>query len=362
MKAKAAVLYELGKPFQIEFVELSEPKENEVLVKIVASGICHSDEVGRNLMAPIPAVLGHEGSGIVEKIGANVKGIEEGDHVVLTYASCGECKYCIVKKPYVCDDFNALNTGGKMKDGTSRISQDGKEINNWFGQSSFATYAVASIHNIIKVDKDVDIALLGPLGCGFQTGAGSILGYLDVKPDTSIAIFGIGAVGFAALMAAKIAGCKTIIAVGGNPDKLNLAKELGATHTINRKKVSDIAEEIKKITGRGVEYAFDTSGAEGLIKEGIKSLGPLGKMALVGATFGDIPINPISMMGGSHSIAAITEGCVDPYEFIPRMVKYYKEGRFPFDRLVKFYEFNEIEQAFKDSASGLTIKPIIKMP
>jgi aryl-alcohol dehydrogenase len=361
MKAKAAVVREAGKPFQIEVVDIAEPKKNEVLVKIIASGVCHTDEAGRQGgFVPFPAVLGHEGAGIVEKVGSGVTTVQKGDHVVLTYASCGECKLCIAKKPFVCTDFNALNIGGKLRDGTSRISIDGKEINNFFGQSSFAAYAVTDIHNVVKVDKDVDITLLGPLGCGIQTGAGTVLSQLGPEPGSSIAIFGIGALGLSGIMAAKIVGCKTIIAVGGTPEKLKLALELGATHTVNRKEVGDVPGAIKGITGGGVNYSLDTSGAPVMMQYSLRAMADLGKAAWVGIG-PEVTVSPYDM-GANKSVGYYVEGSVDPQVFIPQMISYYKQGKFPFDRLIKFYELEDIDKAFKESQSGLVVKPIIKMP
>lgn len=362
MKAKAAVLHEKGAPFKVEYVDIAEPKENEVLVKVVASGICHTDEVGRSLgYAVIPAVLGHEGSGIVEKVGSNVKDIEPGDHVVLTYSHCGECKFCVVKKPYACDDFNVMNFSGKMVDGTSRITQEETEINNFFGQSSFSTYAVVDYHSAIKVDKDVDLKLLGPLGCGYQTGAGAVLGHMNAQKGGTLVVTGMGAVGFGGLMAGIVAGCKNVIAVGGTPDKLKIALEIGATHVINRKEVANITEEIKKISEAGADYILDTSGSPELIDAGLKALGMLGHLTMVGLT-PDITISPGAMMGSSQSVSSITEGCVDPHTFIPEMVSYVKDGRFPIEKLSTFYELEEINKAFEDQEKGRVIKPILVMP
>ncbi|MDR0424935.1 MAG: NAD(P)-dependent alcohol dehydrogenase [Clostridiales Family XIII bacterium] len=363
MEVKAAVLYERGKEFVLDTVELAEPKQDEVLIKIVASGICHSDEVGRTFdgFSVLPVIMGHEGSGIVEKIGAGVKDLKPGDHVVVTYATCGTCKYCEDDMPTVCTSWTHLNSGGKMRDGTSRFSKDGKEVNNFFGYSSFTSHTVSHVRNVVKIDDDVDLSLMGPLGCGFQTGAGTVLGYLDARPGKSFVVFGCGSVGLSAMMGAKIAGCNPIIAVGGTPDKLNLAKELGATHTINRREVGDIKGEIIKITGGGADYVLDSTGNSEMIRIGIDAMGPLGKTALVGVS-DNITIPVMNMMVKNQMVCAVTEGSVNYREFIPKMVAWYKEGRFPIDKLVKFYEFEDIEEAFSDSKSGQTIKPILKMP
>jgi aryl-alcohol dehydrogenase len=359
VRAKAAVMQD-GGAMLIQDIDLADPKKEEILVKIMVTGVCHTDEAVRGGIARSPAVLGHEGSGIVEKAGPGVTEFKPGDHVVLTYASCGACDSCVHGQPYACDRTFEMNMGGKMPDGTSRISQGGKEIGQYFGQSSFAEYAVVNVQSAVKVDDDVDISILGPLGCGFQTGAGTVLEYLKAKPTDSIVVFGIGSVGFAAIMGAKIAGCKNIIAVGGTPDKLKLALELGATHIINRKEIPDIGAEIVKITGRGAQYIIDTTGQNELIQEALKGLATLGTLILL-AMGPPITIDPVPLMGRSQTISAVTEGCVKPKEFIPRLVKYYKEGRFPFDKLLKFYSLDEIEKAFQDMHNGAAIKPALKM-
>jgi aryl-alcohol dehydrogenase len=177
MEIKAAVVYEQGGPFKVETVRMDEPEKNEVVVKIVAAGVCHTDEAGRSYgMGVPPIILGHEGAGIVEKVGKDVTDISVGDHVVLTYAHCGECRFCADGKAFVCDDFTSLNTGGNMADGSGRLHIGDTKINNFFGQSSFATHAILDRHGVIKVDKDVELKYLGPLGCGFPDRHGGRLG------------------------------------------------------------------------------------------------------------------------------------------------------------------------------------------
>lgn len=363
MRIKAAVLHEKGAPFQMEYVDLADPKENEVLVKVAGTGICHTDEAVRGSdLVHKPAVLGHEGSGVIEKIGPGVEGFEVGDHVVITYATCGKCKYCLDNMPYVCDEYRPLNTGSWLRDGTSRITQDGKPLGIFFGQGSFATHCVVDKHNLVKVDKDVDIARLGPLGCGFMTGAGTIFGHLDVQPGTSIAIFGMGGVSFSALVAAKIRGCKTIIAVGGSPEKLALAKELGATHVINRKETEDVVGAIKAIVGRGVDYCFESSGAQAMITYALGSAGAMGHVALVGGSYTPIEFMPLSLLNNNVSITVVNEGAIDPKVFIPMMVNYIRDGRFPIEKLEQFYDFDDIEVALEDHRRGVAIKPVVRMP
>lgn len=363
MLIKAAVTHRQGEDFKIEKVELAPPKQDEVLIKIVATGVCHTDAVARDQLIPVPlpAVLGHEGSGIVERVGSAVTSIQPGDHVVLSFSSCGHCENCLSAHPYACNIFNNINFGGVMNDGTTRLKQGNKELAAFFGQSSFATYVVANERNIVKVDPDVDIALLGPLGCGIQTGAGTVLNRLKPEFGTSIAVFGCGAVGISAIMGAKIAGCHKIIAIGGTPIRLKLAKELGATHIVNRREVPDVVEEIKKITNGGVNYAVETTAVPDIVNQSLYALRCRGTVAIVGAT-GDVTINiQNALMGEGKSMIGVIEGDSIPQLFIPKLVQYYKEGNFPIDRLIKFYDLKDINQAFEDSHKGIIIKPIVKM-
>lgn len=361
MKIKAAVTHELGKEFQIEEVELANPKGNEVLIKIVATGVCHTDAVARDLgLTPYPVVLGHEGAGMVEAVGDNVTTLAVGDHVVISFAHCGHCQNCLTGHPTVCSTFNDLNFGGQMEDQTHRIRQNDEPVSTFFGQSSFGTYAIANERNVVKVTKDVDLALLGPLGCGIQTGSGTVLNRLKPEFGSSIAIYGCGAVGLSALMAAKIAGCKNIIAIDVHDNRLELAKELGATHVLNGKEV-DVVTEIKEITGGGTEYAVETTGVPPVVRQSLQALRPLGQCAIVGVT-PEMTIDVHNdLMAEGKTMVGVIEGDSVPRVFIPQLIEYHQQGKFPFDKLVKFYDFEDINEAFEDSKNGSTIKPIVKM-
>lgn len=361
MKIQAAVTHAQGKDFSIEDVTLSAPKANEVAVKIVATGVCHTDAVARDLgISPYPIVLGHEGSGIVEQVGENVTSLAVGDHVVISFAHCGQCENCLTGYPTVCSRFNELNFGGRMEDGTYRLRQNSTELSTFFGQSSFGTHAVAHERNVVKVDKDVDLALLGPLGCGIQTGAGTVLNRLKPEFGTAIAVYGCGAVGLSAIMAAKIAGCQQIFAVDVHDSRLQLAQELGATHTLNGKEV-DVVEEIRKASGGGTQYAVESTGVPPVVRQCLHALRPLGQAAIVGVT-PEMNIDVHNdLMAEGKSMIGVIEGDSVPRVFIPKLVEYFKEGRFPFDKLVKFYSFDQISQAFEDSANGTAVKPVLKL-
>ncbi|WP_201594616.1 NAD(P)-dependent alcohol dehydrogenase [Psychrobacter fulvigenes] len=361
MDIKAAVTHSQGEAFKLEKVKLAAPESDEIRVRIVAAGVCHTDVVARDLgIAPFPIVLGHEGSGVVDAVGASVSDLQVGDHVVMSFAHCGNCGHCLTGHPTVCDTFNELNFGGAMDDGSHRLAQDGEALATFFGQSSFATYAIAKSRNAVKVDPEVDLALLGPLGCGIQTGAGTVLNRLKPEFGSSIVIYGAGAVGLSAVMAAKIIGCQHIIAVDVHYSRLELAKALGATHVLSGKDV-DVVTEIKKITDGGSHYAIETTGVPLVVKQSLNALRPLGTVAIVGIT-PEMSIDVHNdLMAEGKSMIGVIEGHSIPRVFIPQLIAYYKAGQFPFDKLVKFYDFEDINQAFADSASGVTIKPVLKI-
>ena len=361
MKIQAAVTHAQGKGFIIEEVTLMAPKSNEVLVKVVATGVCHTDAVARDQgISPYPIVLGHEGSGVVEQIGENVTSIAVGDHVVMSFAHCGQCENCLTGHPTVCSRFNDLNFGGRMDDHTYRLHQGDTELSTFFGQSSFGTHVVAHERNVVKVDKDVDLALMGPLGCGVQTGAGTVLNRLKPEFGTSIAIYGCGAVGLSAVMAAKIIGCQQIFAIDVHDSRLALARELGATHILNGKQV-DVVKEIEDATGGGTHYAVESTGVPTVVRQCLHALRPLGQAAIVGVTpVMDIDVHN-DLMAEGKSMIGVIEGDSVPRVFIPKLVEFYKAGKFPIDKLVKFYSFDEINQAFEDSSNGVTVKPILRL-
>lgn len=365
IKIKAAVIHKPEDPYKIEEIELAEPKGEEVLVKIKACGLCHTDEFGRNIGLPMPLVLGHEGAGIIEKVGENVKGFEIGDHVAFSYAFCGSCKNCISGMPQYCTNFNAINFGGISTDGYTKMFQKGKAVSMFFGQSALSQYTTISSRNIVKIEKDVDLAMVAPFGCGIQTGAGAVLNTLKPKSDETIAIFGCGAVGMSAIMAAKVAGCKQIVAVGGNTKSLALAKELGATDVVNRKEIEDgksIAEAVQEVTNGGVNYAIDTSGNGNMILNAIRSTALHGKIVILGPTGTIENFNiGLDVLMAYRTIIGCCEGDSIPQIFIPQLVQLYKEGRFPVDKIINIYDFEDIETARKDSKEGKTIKAVVKM-
>ena len=361
----AAVVREKGGPFVIEQLRLSEPRDDEVLVRIVATGMCHTDMIVRDQMYPVPQpiVLGHEGAGIVEKVGPRVGKVRPGDHVVLSFMSCGACRQCLEGRPNNCENFNAHNFSGGRADGSGSLADErGAVHDHFFGQSSFSTFALANERNVVKVTKEAPLELLGPLGCGIQTGAGAVMNALKVSHGASFAAFGSGAVGLAAIMAARAVGATTIIAVDVIPARLALAKDLGATHAVNASDADPVAA-IKEITGGGVQFALETTGLPPVVRQAVDALGVRGTLGIVGAAppATEIKVDITEFMQMAKTIYGIIEGDSVPDVFIPQLIDLYLQGRFPFDKLVKFYPFERINEAAQDSERGLTVKPIIRI-
>jgi len=349
----AAVFHEKGGRLQIESLELEAPRENEVLVRIAASGVCHTDiSYIDDWGTDAPVILGHEGAGVVEQVGKKVSVLKKGDHVVLSYQSCGKCSPCLKGNPAHCRDFMELNFGFSRADGSNAYSAGVR--GHFFGQSSFATHTLATERNAVKIAKDLPLHVMAPLGCGLQTGAGTVLNSLGVPAGSSIAVFGTGSVGLAAIMAAQIAGADPIIGIDIRPARLRLAGKLGATHIINSSK-EDITARIKRITGRGVDFTVETSGDDAMYELSLNLLNPRGVAALLTGVSG-----PVKMPGGRKALSII-QGDADPQAFIPMMIRLFGEGRFPFDLLETTYAFKDINKAITDSRRGKTIKPVLLM-
>jgi aryl-alcohol dehydrogenase len=369
MRIKAALVEAPSAAFTFETLELDEPRDEEVLVRIVATGLCQTDIHVRDqhYPVPLPIVLGHEGAGVVERVGASVTGIEPGDHVVLSFPSCGHCRPCRTGHNAYCESGFSLCFGGSRPDGSSALHRlDGaaplSEVHGaFFAQSSFATHALATASNIVKVPHDVPLELLGPLGCGFQTGAGAVFNSLRVRAGASIAILGVGAVGLAAVMAARVAGAGRIIAVDINTQRLALAAELGATHIINGG-TEDVAARIAEITGGGVDYSLEITGLPKMLRMAVDLLAPLGIAALIGGApaGAEAAIDMNGLLGG-RTVRGVAQGDSVPQVFIPMLIDMYRQGVFPFDRLIRFYDFEDINAAVEDTRRGNTVKAVLRI-
>lgn len=362
--ARAALARAAQAPLVIEDIEVAAPRADEILVRMVATGICHTDVVCANgFPVPMPIVLGHEGAGVVEEVGADVRGLAPGDHVLLSFNSCGACPNCNSHEPAYCHQFLGLNFGGvRLTDGTSPLSQNGEKVHGqFFGQSSFATLAIARSINAVKVDKSMPLELLAPLGCGIQTGAGAVLNSLKVRSGRSLAVFGCGAVGLSAVMAGKIAGASPLIVVEPNAERRALALELGATHAIDPVNHPDLRGALREASGSGLDYALDTSGIPDVLKAAVDVMLPNGVVGLIGIPPPDAPM-PVSIMDlymRGLGVKCIVEGDSDPHAFIPKLVEFYKNGQLPVDRLVKKYSFAQFPEAFDAATRGLAIKPVV---
>jgi aryl-alcohol dehydrogenase/geraniol dehydrogenase (NAD+) len=364
LSIRAAVTRAVGEAWTIEDLSLDGPQDHEVLVRMVGVGICHTDLLVRDGGLPIamPIVLGHEGSGVVERVGANVTQVSVGDHVVLSFDSCGTCRNCRKRNPGYCFDFLARNfAGARPWDSTSPLRHNGETMGAYFfGQSSFATYAVAHERNVVVVDRDLPLDILGPLGCGVQTGAGAIANSLGVGEGDSLAIFGGGGVGLSALLAGKTLGAGAIFVIEPNPRRAQLAAELGATYVIDPKTTPDVLAEIRRLTG-GVNFAFDTTGIPAVIGAAIETLLPGGALGMVGGPPPDatLPANLMSMLVRGVAAKYIIEGDSFPQTFIPKMLEWFRAGRFPFDKLIRKFPFEAINDAAHASETGEVVKPVL---
>lgn len=359
MKVRAAVAYQDRSAFAIENLEMSEPGPENILVRLAGSGLCHTDLKARagTMGVPLPGVLGHEGAGIVEHVGAKVKKVKPGDHVVLTVDYCGACPACLGGDPAYCEQVMPLNFTDARAGGPGSFTNGSAAIHgHFFGQSSFCNYAVARERNAIPVRKDAPLEILGVLGCGVQTGAGAIMNSLAVPAGSTLAVFGVGPVGLSAVMGAAVCGCAAIVAVDVLPSRLDMARQLGATHTVLAAPQIDVAGEIRKIIPGGVGYALDTTGRAESNLQALDSLVVKGHFG-----FCTVPSEPVKMsrlMLRGLSVRGILQGDSVPDVFIPKLVDLYMAGRFPFDKMVAKYPFEQINQAVADQASGKVVKPV----
>ncbi len=368
MRVFAAVAREPRQPFDIRELELSEPREDELLVRIEAVGLCHTDLVARDQVLPtgLPAVLGHEGVGIVEKIGHEVMGLKCGDRVILTFHSCGACARCKAHEPAYCVSGPFLNYAGRRHDGSKAYSDGGEAIGgNFFGQSSFSSHAIAYQTNAVPIYSDLPSELLAPLGCGVQAGAGAVLRSLSCEAGSSLLVVGGGAVGLSAVMGAKLAGCAKIILVDPLEDRRALAIALGATDVFSPMAQADLVKSVRRIVRGGVDYALDTTGMTDAMDGAMKCLRPHGTLGLLGVPRKVGTPTPgllADVLTFGYKIKGIIGGDSDPQEFIPYLVSMMEKGLFPVERLTRIYPFDRLNEAVEDQVAGRTVKPVLVMP
>ena len=359
--ATAAILEEAGGPFSLHPVELDSLREDEVLVRIQACGICHTDLKFQERL-PLPAVFGHEGAGVVEEVGSKLQGVRPGDRVMLSYPWCGSCRPCGRAEPYCCERIPELKFGGSRLDGNQPISWNGASITSaFFQQSSFATYAVAHAHTLVPVQTDLPAELLAALPCGVQTGAGAVLNTFGVKAGDPLVVIGVGSVGLSAVMAGKMVGAAPIVAVDLAPSRLALALEVGATHAFHAE--DGVAARVREAMPQGARYALETSDSLAGLNTGVSCLGQGGTIGIVSAPPAGQPF-PFSTRGLFERVASlrsIVQGSSVPQKFLPWLLELHERGQFPYDKLVTAYDFSAINQAMADMKSGSTIKPVLLM-
>jgi aryl-alcohol dehydrogenase len=364
MQISAAVVKEVGAPFTITDIDLQDPAPDEVVVQIAGAGICHTDIAVQHghLPFPLPGVLGHEGSGTVVEIGAEVTTVAVGDQVAISFNSCEGCRQCAKGQPAYCHNFLEYNFGGVRSDGSSGLASAGTKLgSNFFGQSSLATHALAHERNVVKLPAGAPLELVGPLGCGIQTGAGAVMNSLDVQPGSTLVITGAGAVGLSAVMAAVVREAASIIVVDLQPARQALAIELGATHAIDPK-AGPLAEQIREIAPDGADYAIDTTAVAPVVEQLLASLGMRGVLGMIG-----VPADPRAVFSvglfqpplTGLTIRGIIEGDADPQVFIPYLLSLHSQGKFPFDKLITTMPLAQINEAVEAQNRGEVLKAVL---
>jgi aryl-alcohol dehydrogenase len=363
--AQAAVAPAAGRPPILETVELDEPRADEILVRLVACGICHTDVSMRALWPRIPGnegrypvVFGHEGAGVVEQVGDAVERVRPGDAVVMSYRSCRACAECAAGRPYYCARFAALNVSGIRPDGSTTLSADGRPVyGSFFGQSSFATHALAYEDNAVVVPGDVDLSVAAPFGCGVQTGAGTVMNVLELDERSSLVVFGAGGVGLAAVMAARALGVATIVVVDPVLARRQLAAELGATVTLDPE-VDDIVEAVRDHTRGGATSAIETTAIVDVLLQALDCLGARGTCVALGVGMPEFAFG-MERLGRGKSLRTTIEGDSDPHELIPELLQLHARGELPVEKLIRTYRFADFGRAMRDAESGAAIKPVL---
>ena len=365
MQVNAAVVRERSGPFVIEALQLADPRPDEVLVRVAASGMCATDLHGRDgyYNTPYPCVYGHEGAGTVEAVGSAVRTVAVGDHVVMSFPWCGTCANCQHDMHSHCQKSFDWKFSGTRPDGSTLLQKSGSPIYSaYFQQSSFSTHTLANERFVVKVRKDAPLDLIGPFACSGQTGAGAVFNSMKPSPGDSFAVFGVGAVGLSGLMAAKVAGCDPIIAVDVHDSRLKLARDLGATHVINHTGRHDVVAEIRGITGEGVRFSLETSAQPTVFREAVEALMPAGTCVLLGSARSGTEVTlDMAFLQFGRVVRGVIQGESHPKEFIPKLVDLLVQGKMPVDRMITFYDFADINRAAHDSASGATIKPVLRI-
>jgi aryl-alcohol dehydrogenase len=355
---RAALIEEAGGPFVVDTVTIDDPLPDEILVRLTAVGLCHTDlTVSRVWPAErLPMVFGHEGAGIVEAIGSAVTAVKPGDSVCLTFRSCGQCRMCTTGAPTYCE-VPSLNNGGRA-DGTSALSRRGETVYSGFlGQSSFGTYAISYEANTIKVPADLDPTVAAPLGCGVQTGAGGVLNVLRPTAGDDLTVFGAGGVGMGAVMAAVASGCNVVV-VDPVASRRDLAVGMGAAAVVDPTSVDDVPAAIRDLTSGGTPWVVETTGRPEVIASAVDAVSNRGHIALLGLG-APVTLDTRKWMTKGITMRGVLLGDSVPHVFIPRLVDLHARGLLPVERLVETFPFEEIGAAVAAAESGKVVKPVL---
>jgi aryl-alcohol dehydrogenase len=364
MQISAAVVQEVGAPFTLTEVDLQDPAPDEVVVQIAGVGLCHTDIAVKegHMPFPLPGVLGHEGSGTVVSVGADVTTVAAGDQVAISFNSCGACRHCAKGEPAYCHNFLEYNFGGVRSDGSSGLASAGTKLGaNFFGQSSLATHALAHERNVVKLPPGAPVELVGPLGCGIQTGAGAVMNSLDVQPGSTVVVTGAGGVGLSAVLAAVVREAAAIIVVDLHESRRVLATELGATHAVDPQ-AGPLAEQIREIAPAGADYAIDTTAVTPVVEQVLASLGMRGMLGLVGVPADLQAVLTVGLFQPpllGLTIRGIVEGDADPQTFIPYLLDLHSQGKFPFDKLITTMPLAQINEAVAAQHRGEVLKVVL---
>ncbi|MFL5626817.1 MAG: Zn-dependent alcohol dehydrogenase [Ktedonobacteraceae bacterium] len=366
MKTRTAVIYAPGEPIQIEEIELDPPKEHEVLVRMVAAGICHSDYhiISGELPSYLPLALGHEGAGIVEAIGPNVTNCKVGDHVVLSFIpSCGRCRYCTEGHSNLCNMGASILMGPQL-DGTFRLHGEKGDIGQMCVISTFSERTVVSDMSVVVVDDYYPLNRAVLVGCGVPTGIGAVIHRAKVTPGSTVMVIGCGGIGMNAVQGAALAGARMIIAVDVNDFKLEKAKEFGATHTVNSKNEDPVAIAKDLTWGEGVDYAFEAIATPATIGQAYAATGKNGTVVVIGltpATAESIPIPPLDLVLFQKTLMGTLYGDSQPRYDIPNLLKMYHAGKVKLDELVtRTYTLDQVNEAYADMLAGKNIRGVIE--
>lgn len=367
MKTRAAVAWEAGKPLEIEEIDLDGPKDGEVLLRIVATGICHTDAFtlsGEDPEGIFPAVLGHEGGAVVEEIGTGVTSVKVGDHVIPLYTpECGECSFCTSGKTNLCQAIRVTQGQGLMPDGTSRFSRNGKPIFHYMGTSTFSEYTVLPEIAVARINREAPLEKVCLLGCGITTGIGAVLNTAKVPPGASVAVFGLGGVGLSAIQGATMAKAGRIIAVDINPDKFELARQMGATDTVNPKDYDlPIQQVLVELTNGGVDYSFECVGNTNLMRAALECCHKgWGESVIIGVAGAgqEISTRPFQLVTGRVWRGSAFGGCKGRSQ-LPGMVDQYMAGQIKVDEFITHtMPLEDINSAFDLMHEGKSIRSVV---